>query len=318
MHDNAKEKGFTIIELIMVIILIGVLSAVALPKYVDLGKSAKRAVNEDIFRKFAEQMDKAHVIYEIKKNQGKELDLDLDGVKELLFSDGFPVGAKIDGDPAFKELTDAGNTTGTNGDACINIFKAVITAEYRMKAAEVNALSFENCGGEETDICARGTRAVMSNKFECQFIFMNTYDEKDANFGDTESVEGFNYYVNSGISLYAYVYGQLITLDPASGLGFADPENPSLIQPVIVLGNLEGIKALEGGAAGPAAAPATSSAPQPTDPIVMPPTEPIVMPPTEPIVMPPTEPIVMPPTEPIVMPPTDPVVMPPLGGPTNP
>lgn len=70
--DDGVAQGFTIIELVMVIILMGILSAFAMTRYVDLHGQAKRAVNEDIFRKFAEQMDKAHILYEIKKNQEPE------------------------------------------------------------------------------------------------------------------------------------------------------------------------------------------------------------------------------------------------------
>jgi prepilin-type N-terminal cleavage/methylation domain-containing protein len=42
------RRGFTLIELIMVIVLLGILGAVAIPKYVDLANEAKQAAEDGV------------------------------------------------------------------------------------------------------------------------------------------------------------------------------------------------------------------------------------------------------------------------------
>lgn len=48
MNMKKQQSGFTLIELIMVIVILGVLSAFALPKFADLGGDAETAAREGV------------------------------------------------------------------------------------------------------------------------------------------------------------------------------------------------------------------------------------------------------------------------------
>lgn len=44
----SREKGFTLIEIVMVIILLGILAAVAIPRFIDMSREAKRSAAKGV------------------------------------------------------------------------------------------------------------------------------------------------------------------------------------------------------------------------------------------------------------------------------
>jgi MSHA pilin protein MshA len=109
MKDNPMKRhqaGFTLIELVMVIVLIGVLAAVAIPKFVDLGSEARTAAAAGVAGGLASAAAVNYAARKANATKGAAVD-NCQDVEDLLQGDRLPAGYEIG------DLTIAADTTVT-------------------------------------------------------------------------------------------------------------------------------------------------------------------------------------------------------------
>jgi len=135
MKKLKNKNGFTLIELIMVMIILGVLSAVAIPRYLETIENAEEAAEDAVISNIGVALENYSIHKLVKSGRGIWPDNPFDALKDkpqTYTDDGTIADADqewtfVDGDPAyithqrssnkrFKWEYDAGVNTGTDAD----------------------------------------------------------------------------------------------------------------------------------------------------------------------------------------------------------
>ena len=117
-RNHSKQAGFTIIELVVVIVIIGILAATALPRFVDLTGEAQSAQVEAMSGAFASGVNLAHASWVA---QGANT-----GINNAPLEGGVIVGLN---DAGWPENTNANGGNGTvNANECMQLWNTILTA----------------------------------------------------------------------------------------------------------------------------------------------------------------------------------------------
>ena len=88
-----KQKGFTLIELVVVIVILGILAATALPKFVDLSSDAEQAAIQGVAGSISSASSINYAARKISTSKGVAVD-NCDDAGNLL-QGGLPTGYTV-------------------------------------------------------------------------------------------------------------------------------------------------------------------------------------------------------------------------------
>ncbi|WP_419813214.1 type II secretion system protein [Bacterioplanoides sp.] len=109
LPTSKKQAGFTLIELIMVIVILGVLSAFALPRFADLGGEARTASINGLAGALRSAANIAHA-QQLAEGLANNANVTLEGTA-IAMSNGYPTTTSI----ALAAQVLAADYTNTNG-----------------------------------------------------------------------------------------------------------------------------------------------------------------------------------------------------------
>ncbi|WP_448553870.1 prepilin-type N-terminal cleavage/methylation domain-containing protein [Thalassotalea montiporae] len=91
--DGNKSSGFTLIELIVVIVILGIISVTAIPRFIDLTDDANLAVIRTLAANFEKAVDDAHLRWQISGEPGRIQNMPDFGDGTLdMSTNGWPIG----------------------------------------------------------------------------------------------------------------------------------------------------------------------------------------------------------------------------------
>ncbi|WKE66021.1 type II secretion system protein [Gallaecimonas kandeliae] len=126
------QKGFSFIELVIVIVILGLLAAVALPRFLDVTNDAQDASVEGVAGGFASAVGMVRAEWEVEgRPKGG-----LNGANAAITFDNETV--YVDGDNGYPVGIAGAHDTGMSSDACLAVMDAIMQSSPRSTTSDAD------------------------------------------------------------------------------------------------------------------------------------------------------------------------------------
>jgi len=168
LNTTARQGGFTIIELIVVILLLGILTATALPRFLDVTDEAHDAVVDAVFGGLNTGVTLFRAGYVAQGEPDANLAITAYGDGTLLTNeDGYPMGTTSDADGVIDEVAD-----------CVEVYNALLQTGRPSNVADSNVVTAavdadDITGGTADFLTVRTMLAADAEK--CYYAYTGQY-----------------------------------------------------------------------------------------------------------------------------------------------
>jgi MSHA pilin protein MshA len=163
---NTAQAGFTLIELIVVIVILGILAATALPKFADMSGDARAAAVQGVRGSLASAAALAHAQAVVKSQTGATGSVTMEGTS-IALAYGYPTIASIE---------TAANVSGVNrvvnADAAAGGYQGptpvgMTDIAFLPSGITVTDVKGKNCYAKYSEATATSAATTMSDTASC-------------------------------------------------------------------------------------------------------------------------------------------------------